>query len=77
MWCLESVAGLKVFELCGNRAVLLSGIILFIVWRLLLQSVQLEMRLPPWKELAMLEYYFLVLNCLMHKLLCPGPEFSL
>lgn len=48
---------------------LLSGIILFIVWRLLLQSVQLEMRLPPWKELAMLEYYFLVLNCLMHKLL--------
>lgn len=36
--------GLKVFRLCGNTAVLLSGIILFYwMWRLLLESVQLEM----------------------------------
>lgn len=56
---------------------LLSALILFIVWRLLLQSVQLEMHLPPWKELAVLEYCFLILNYLMPKLLRLGPEFSL
>lgn len=39
--------GLKVFKLCGNTAMLLSGIILFYcVERVLLESVQLEMHLP-------------------------------
>lgn len=39
--------GLEVLRLCGNRAVLLSAVILFYwMWRLLLESVQLEMCLP-------------------------------